>query len=384
MSQYMQTLCKGIDYALEHNSFNKLNLIEQADYVCVFGLGRYFEEAFVSKRIKHTYNVDLLCDNNPKKWGKVIEGLPCISPDELQRYDNVIVIIMMGNPLKVQEQLDDMGIPWVTHVDLSLEETMALPRGKSWFESQIPEIKQVLELFDDEESRRVYVNAICNRIAYPVAECSWKDMYTEGEYFGQSFMPLDDNESFVDCGAYNGDTILEFVDAIKKYEAIYGFELDFDNYEKMKIRTSHLDKVDLVNSGVLNENKVIFYGCGSGMNEPREGISILKASDGEALEASVVKLDDALKGKRVSFIKMDIEGSELEGLEGAEKIIKTQGPKLAICVYHKTSDFWKIPILIRKFNSNYKFRLRHHYYINCYGTVLYAYVEGINKWKRRN
>lgn len=374
MSQYMQTLCKGIDYALEHNSFNKLNLIAQADHVCVFGLGRYFEEAFVSKRIKQAYNVDLLCDNNPDKWGEIIEGLPCISPKKLQEYDNVIVITMLGNPLRVQEQLDAMGIPWVTHVDLSLEETMALPREKSWFESQISEIKRVLELFDDEESRRVYVNAICNRIAYPVAECLWKDMYTEGEYFGQSFMPLDDNESFVDCGAYDGDTILKFVDVVKDYEAIYGFELDYGNFVKMKKQTKHLNKVWLVNSGVLNDNKKIVYGCGSGVNEPRDGISILKADEGEALIASVVKLDDALKGKRVTFIKMDIEGSELGGLEGAEKIIRMYGPKLAICVYQKTSDFWEIPLLIKKFNPNYKLRLRHHYYINCYGTVLYAFV----------
>ena len=76
-----------------------------------------------------------------------------------------------------------------------------------------------MQMFEDEELRKVYVNGICNSIAYPIEECSWADMYSDGEYFKQPFMPLSDSEAFVDCGAYNGDTILEFVDSAKSYNA---------------------------------------------------------------------------------------------------------------------------------------------------------------------
>ena len=88
--------------------------------------------------------------------------------------------------------------------------------------------------------------------------------------------------------------------------------------------------------------------------------------------AEIVRLDDALQGETVTFIKMDIEGSEVAALRGTEEILRTQKPQLAICVYHKTSDFWEIPFLICEANPNYKLYLRHHYNKNCWGTVLYG------------
>ena len=68
---------------------------------------------------------------------------------------------------------------------------------------------------------------------------------------------------------------------------------------------------------------------------------------------------------------MDIEGAEMEALKGAESIIKSQKPKLAICVYHKEQDMTEIPIFIKKLVPEYKLFMRH--YSNDAGeTVLYA------------
>lgn len=85
----------------------------------------------------------------------------------------------------------------------------------------------------------------------------------------------------------------------------------------------------------------------------------------------VRKLDDVLQGKKVTFIKMDIEGAELAALRGAEKIIREQRPRLAICVYHKPEDIWEIPSLILSCNPDYRLYLR-HYSITETETVLYA------------
>lgn len=84
-----------------------------------------------------------------------------------------------------------------------------------------------------------------------------------------------------------------------------------------------------------------------GENELTNGISLMKQG-GERRSAETVRLDDALKGEDATFIKMDIEGSEVAALRGTEEILRTQKPQLAICVYHKTSDFWEIPSLIRE------------------------------------
>jgi len=73
----------------------------------------------------------------------------------------------------------------------------------------------------------------------------------------------------------------------------------------------------------------------------------------------------------VTYIKMDIEGAELNALKGAANTIKKNKPRLAICVYHKPEDILEIPVFLSELVPSYQFYLRHHsqYYIE---TVLYA------------
>jgi hypothetical protein len=74
---------------------------------------------------------------------------------------------------------------------------------------------------------------------------------------------------------------------------------------------------------------------------------------------------------RVDFIKMDIEGSELNALRGAEGTILGFKPKLAISIYHRDSDFIEIPNYLRKLDVGYEFFLDH---FTVYGeeTILFA------------
>ena len=83
-------------------------------------------------------------------------------------------------------------------------------------------------------------------------------------------------------------------------------------------------------------------------------------------------LDEELDGKRVTFIKMDIEGAELPTLQGTKNIIKEQRPTLAISVYHKPEDIIEIPEYLIGLDIGYRFYLRHY---SLYGieTVLYGF-----------
>lgn len=85
----------------------------------------------------------------------------------------------------------------------------------------------------------------------------------------------------------------------------------------------------------------------------------------------VTSLDYSLEGRKVTYIKKDIEGSELEALKGAKRIIKEQHPKLAICVYHKLEDIWTLPELILRYHPDYKLYVR-HYLTDILDTVLYV------------
>lgn len=86
----------------------------------------------------------------------------------------------------------------------------------------------------------------------------------------------------------------------------------------------------------------------------------------------MVCLDDFLQEK-VTFIKMDIEGAEMDALKGAEQTIRKYKPKLAISIYHEENDFWEIPLLIKSFVPEYQFYVRHHS-DNCSETILYAII----------
>ena len=77
--------------------------------------------------------------------------------------------------------------------------------------------------------------------------------------------------------------------------------------------------------------------------------------------------------EKVTYVKMDIEGAELDALHGMEKMIKSDKPKLAISIYHKPEDLWEIPLYIYKLVPEYKFILRHHHH-RIHETILYAYL----------
>ena len=86
---------------------------------------------------------------------------------------------------------------------------------------------------------------------------------------------------------------------------------------------------------------------------------------------SVTSIDDVLDGEKVTFIKLDVEGSELETLIGAEKSIRKYKPRLAVSVYHKPEDLWVLAEYIISLDLDYKLYMRH--YTTCnYETVLYA------------
>lgn len=91
----------------------------------------------------------------------------------------------------------------------------------------------------------------------------------------------------------------------------------------------------------------------------------------EKVAAQVKTLDEVLSDKRVTFIKMDIEGAELGALKGADKIIKTQKPILAICIYHSASDMINIPLYIKEIVPEYQIYIR-HYTNEMFETVCYA------------
>jgi hypothetical protein len=211
---YRVKLEKAIKFAGEAGTFSLVNAIKRSKNICVFGLGKFFNEAFEQQKVRENLGVTVLCDNDSNKWGKIFNGLKCISPFELTQLHDPSVIIMVGNPEPVQKQLLQLGLRCYNFNEVGFELFTGLPRNKDWFKNN-NRIVDVFNLLDDDLSKKVYFNIICNRIAPHFAECTYQEIYSDGEYFGHGLFNLTNNESFVDCGAWTGDTIIAFLNSLK-------------------------------------------------------------------------------------------------------------------------------------------------------------------------
>lgn len=186
------------------------------------------------------------------------------------------------------------------------------------------------------------------------------------QYFDLEELDKNDRERFVDCGALDGNTSKYMYEWYKgNVDKIWLFEPDKISVEKCR---RNMEKIGFIDYEII-EKAVYSYETKLLFNSTGNGTASLN-SNGD-VTVDTISLDDALGKEEPSFIKMDIEGAEVEAIKGAGEIIGKFAPKLAICVYHKIEDIEVIPRLLLKYNPDYKFYLR-HYSLTMNETVLYA------------
>ena len=187
-----------------------------------------------------------------------------------------------------------------------------------------------------------------------------------GQYFNPEFIRYEPEEVLVDAGSFDLSSALELKKYCKHVKKVYAFEPDPDNYRLCVWKKARYDfsEAEIIPYGTWNERKELrFCAVGAGYSNICE--------TGE-ISIPVMPIDEAIHpGDKVTFIKMDVEGSELESLKGAKNTILRDKPKLAICIYHKPEDMVTIPLYIKELVPEYKLYVRRH--SNSWAeTVLYA------------
>lgn len=177
------------------------------------------------------------------------------------------------------------------------------------------------------------------------------------------------NETFIDAGTYDGETISEFVKWTKgNFNRVIAIEPIYENYVRIVEKFKSDKRIIVNNNAAWNSKESInFSEDGAGSSQDNNG----------AICVQGISIDELIEEKRVekvTYIKMDIEGSELQALLGARRVISKDKPKLAICLYHKPFDFIELGDAILDFCPDYRFVIR-HYNSNMWETVLYAKVK---------
>lgn len=238
-----------------------------------------------------------------------------------------------------------------------------------FIEKNLDYFNHFYEELADEKSRKVLVNILNYKLSHEMKYITEIADRKEEQYFDSNLLNYKMEDIFLDCGGYIGDTIESYVLHNKGiYDKIICLEADENNCKIIQ-KMSDNYCMELHNIAAYNYKEDLHFdkiGSGSG--------AILENGSPHAQEV-VVKgntIDAILEGRKVSYIKMDIEGAEYKALLGAVNTIQKFKPMLMISVYHKQDDLIKIPLLIKSFNYRYKFYLRHYRKMSIQETVLYA------------
>jgi FkbM family methyltransferase len=191
-------------------------------------------------------------------------------------------------------------------------------------------------------------------------------VFDKTQYFPSDIIQLSGNESYMDCGAFTGDTIEDFLKASGgKYNKIWAAEPDRKNYKKL---TDYLSEMKLTDIKAINKG-IYSYSGKLPFAENASMLSMIDEKSDNYIEVDTI--DNITAGEPVTYIKFDVEGAELEALKGAEQSIKKYKPTLGVSIYHKERDLIDIPLYIKQLVPEYKFYFRVHKKL-AIDTVMYC------------
>jgi FkbM family methyltransferase len=320
-------------------------------------------------------------DNNPALWDREIEGVKVHPPAEAARRFGgraafVVTIWRAGGGHRferTQAQLAALGCPTAVPAALLFWkfprlflDYYCLGRPHAVVE-QREEVRRAFGALSDDCSREVFVAQVRWRLQLDFAGLPAADPATQ--YFPPDlFMPGAD-DVFVDCGAFDGDTIDAFVQRRgSAFDRIIALEPDRGSFKKLRERVRQYPPAI--------RHRIVLHQLGvAEVSGPQrfdaEGTLSSAVNPAGQTQIECVALDDLLRDIRPTFLKMDIEGAEPAALRGARRIIRDTAPILAISAYHAPDHLWRIPRLIKSLRADYQLFLRPHNE-ECWDTVCYA------------
>ncbi len=317
-------------------------------------------------------------DNNPLLWGTQIDGLPVLAPElaALRFGSDAHFFITIRNEAHCYrdtlQQLQRAGCHSVSSAELiawrfpELFPTFLLYDLPHKLYAQAGQVRRAATLWADEPSREEYAAQVRLRA---LGDPSGLSRFCGQEsYILDGVFDIEPDDAFVDCGAFDGDTIRTLIAGQRPLGRIEAVEADSHSFARLAGTVAELDahtrqRIRLHNCAVGSQLGPVRF-ADSGKVDSRV------SPDGEMI-VDMVPIDVMFRNKRVSIIKMDIEGGEFDALMGAANVIQRDRPILAICVYHCQQDLWRLPLLMRSLNPDYRMYLK-SYRGDGIQTVAYA------------
>lgn len=327
----------------------------------IFGAGDCGHRIYDLLRGYHI-QVSCFCDNGMGGCIDEKTGLKIIRPAEVQ--DTVAhpeILICVEDRNIQQEIVRQLSLLGFENPQMHIMNEYFYLQAIEYLDVHLDEYRKAYQFMEDEFSRQTYLEKM--KKVFLLSDISQIVRPCEEEYFDEK-VPLTEDEVFVDCGGFDGDSALHFIKQCGgRYRDVIIFEPEFSKREVIEKNMGN-NRYQLFQLGVWSKSTKLYFnamGTVSSRISDRRGEYMIET----------VALDEVVYDKEPTYIKMDVEGAEQEALKGCRKIIQTYKPKLAICIYHRPDDLYKIPIMIKEMNPEYKLYVRQ--YANAwYDTVLYA------------
>ncbi len=233
--------------------------------------------------------------------------------------------------------------------------------NRGFVEKYADKINAAYDLFED-DSKEIFAGCVDFMFGGELEVL--REITTEKDEIFSGIFTMSKNESFLDLGAYRGDTVEEFIHYCgEEYCEIIALEPDRRTFRKLCDYLENIPRSTAMQKAIYSKSGELTFSSKAGRQSTI-------SDKGEQIEATTV--DEICKCKNISYIKMDVEGAESAALDGAEETLKNQKPKLNIALYHKSVDIFELPLKIAEINPDYKFYLRRHPYIPCWDMNLYC------------
>ncbi len=340
--------------------------MSERKFLGIYGTGIAAQMTFEALQ-RMDVNVDFFLDGRVEQIGEIFCGRKIQNIEDISKDSKILIC---ANPIYgIHDRLIDYDINNWIYVDPELIRMYSFDR--KYFENQkkimkenAEKIQKVYAMLADDISKEVFSAVLTHRFSHNIDALS--KLYEKNQYFENDVIGLASG-TIVDCGAYTGDTLKRFIaqgpNLLDENSFYYAFEASKTNYTLLNeyCVSNNLQRVKIFNLAVWDKEETLFFEHNSDRGKVGTGYETVFANS----------IDNILENQKIDMIVMDIEGAEINALNGAIGCITKNCPKLAISAYHELDHLWEIPLLIREINSNYQIYFRQHGW-NIDDTVCYA------------
>ncbi len=232
------------------------------------------------------------------------------------------------------------------------------------------ELEAACDCLADERSREVFCGVVeFRRTGRVEALLATAD---DRETVMRELLHLEEYEAAVDAGGYDGDTARELIEFCPNIKHITVLEPDRRNHRKLAsyAKSETRAVVAPIEAAAWNEGTTLFFDDSGNRNA-----GLLEGESRRRAEVRAVRIDEIAAGRKIDFIKYDVEGAEKEALAGSEKILRRDAPDLLVSLYHRTEDLHELILQVRQMCPHHRLYVRRYPYIPAWDMNLIAVRE---------